>query len=48
MKTRKVKEDDRTNHIVTDAQTGPVFLTYKAVVEINKVVNETIKSPVSL
>ncbi len=43
-KTRKVKEDDRTNHIVTtDAQTGPVFLTYKAVVEINKVVNETIK-----
>lgn len=43
-KTRKVKEDDRTNHIVTtEAQTGPVFLTYKAVVEINKVVNETIK-----
>ena len=43
-KTRKVKEDDRTNHIVTtEAQTGPVFLTYKAVAEIDKVVNETMK-----
>ncbi|MFA7418204.1 MAG: DUF1015 family protein [Melioribacteraceae bacterium] len=43
-KTRKVKEDDRTNHIVaTEAQTGPVFLTYKAVTEIDKVVNETMK-----
>lgn len=29
-KTRKEKEDDRTNHIVTtEAQTGIVFLTYK-------------------
>ncbi|MFW5996807.1 MAG: DUF1015 domain-containing protein [Lentisphaeria bacterium] len=29
-KTRQVKEDDRTNHIVTTrAQTGPVFLTYR-------------------
>lgn len=44
-KTRKVKEDDRTNHIVTtEAQTGPVFLTYKAVAGIDKVVNEAIKS----
>lgn len=43
-KTRKVKEDDRTNHIVTtEAQTGPVFLTYKAVPEIDKIVNETMK-----
>lgn len=43
-KTRKVKEDDRTNHIVTtEAQTGPVFLTYKAVPDIDKVVNETMK-----
>ncbi len=43
-KTRKVKEDDRTNHIVTtEAQTGPVFLTYKAVSEVDKVVNETMK-----
>ncbi|MDP3581386.1 MAG: DUF1015 family protein [Ignavibacteria bacterium] len=43
-KTRKVKEDDRTNHIVTtEAQTGPVFLTYKAVTEIDKAVNDTMK-----
>lgn len=43
-KTRKVKEDDRTNHIVTtEAQTGPVFLTYKAVAEVDKIVNDTMK-----
>ncbi len=31
-KTRKVKEDDRTNHIITtNAQTGVVFLTYRGV-----------------
>ncbi|MCX7874565.1 MAG: DUF1015 family protein [Melioribacteraceae bacterium] len=43
-KTRKVKEDDRTNHILTtEAQTGPVFLTYKSVPEIDKIVNDTIK-----
>jgi uncharacterized protein (DUF1015 family) len=48
-KTRKVKEDDRTNHIMTTgAQTGPVFLTYKGVAEIDKVVNDNVKkiSPV--
>lgn len=48
-KTRKVKEDDRTNHIVTtEAQTGPVFLTYKGCAEVDKIVNETMKknSPV--
>jgi len=44
-KTRKVKEDDRTNHIVTTcAQTGPVFLTYKPVKAIDKIVDETIKN----
>jgi uncharacterized protein (DUF1015 family) len=38
-KTRKEKEDDRTNHIITTgAQTGPVFLTYKDIKEINDVV----------
>lgn len=43
-KTRKVKEDDRTNHIVTtEAQTGPVFLTYKSVAQIDEIVSETIK-----
>lgn len=48
-KTRKVKEDDRTNHIITtEAQTGPVFLTYKSVNEVDKIVSETMKknSPV--
>lgn len=40
-KTRKVKEDDRTNHIVkTKAQTGAVFLTYKGVAEVNAIVEE--------
>ncbi len=43
--TRKEKEDDRTNHIVTtSAQTGPVFLTYKGVDKINEVVNSTISN----
>ena len=42
-KTRKVKEDDRTNHIITtQAQTGAVFLTYKGVTEVNDVVEKTI------
>ncbi|MBI1939346.1 MAG: DUF1015 domain-containing protein [Ignavibacteriales bacterium] len=48
-KTRKVKEDDRTNHIITtEAQTGPVFLTYKGAAEVDRVVNEAVKknSPV--
>jgi uncharacterized protein (DUF1015 family) len=42
-KTRRVKEDDRTNHIVTtNAQTGTVFLTYKGVPTINSIVNKTL------
>ena len=41
-KTRKEKEDDRTNHIVTTgAQTGVVFLTYRGVDTVNNVVNKT-------
>ncbi len=41
-KTRRVKEDDRTNHIVTtEAQTGAVFLTYKGIDKVNEVVNKT-------
>lgn len=41
-KTRKVKEDDRTNHIVTtEAQTGAVFLTYKGIETVNKIVDKT-------
>jgi uncharacterized protein (DUF1015 family) len=42
-KTRKVKEDDRTNHIITtEAQTGVVFLTYRGVKSINDIVDKTI------
>jgi uncharacterized protein (DUF1015 family) len=38
--TRPDKEDDRVRHIETlDAQTGPVFLTYQAVPEINALVS---------
>ena len=41
-KTRKVKEDDRTNHIVTtEAQTGAVFLTYKGIEIVNNIVDKT-------
>jgi len=41
-KTRKVKEDDRTNHIITtEAQTGIVFLTYRGVKTVNEIVNKT-------
>lgn len=44
-KTRKVKEDDRTNHILTtEAQTGAVFLTYKGVEEINKIIDSVIEN----
>lgn len=40
-KTRKEKEDDRTKHILTtSAQTGPVFLTYRDVDSINKIIDE--------
>ena len=43
-KTRKVKEDDRTNHMITtEAQTGIVFLTYSGIKNINELVNKTIK-----
>lgn len=43
-KTRKVKEDDRTNHIITTgAQTGPVFLTYRKVTEVDMTVEQTKK-----
>ncbi|MCS7054033.1 MAG: DUF1015 family protein [Ignavibacterium sp.] len=44
-KTRKVKEDDRTNHIITtNAQTGVVFLTYRGVQSINEIVDHTIQT----
>jgi len=41
-RTRRDKEDDRTRHIlVLRAQTGPVFLTYRAHSDIDRMVNET-------
>lgn len=43
-KTRKEKEDDRTRHIVTtEAQTGPVFLTYRGIKKV-KDAAESIKN----
>jgi len=42
--TREDKEKDRINHIdFTGANTGPVFLTYKAKDEIKQIVNNWIK-----
>jgi uncharacterized protein (DUF1015 family) len=41
-RTRRDKEDDRTHHmVVLRAQTGPVFLTYRAHREIDTMVMET-------
>ncbi|MBC8128533.1 MAG: DUF1015 domain-containing protein [Gloeobacteraceae cyanobacterium ES-bin-144] len=43
--TRPDKEDDRVRHIESlDAQTGPVFLTYKAVPEIDALVSRITSS----
>src|SRR5258705_5787864 len=37
-RTRRDKEDDRTKHMLAlGAQTGPVFLTYRAAAEIDQV-----------
>src|SRR5262252_5149824 len=42
--TRKDKEDDRTRHMLAlGAQTGPVFLTYRAVEQIDKMIGEAMK-----
>ncbi|MEP6919507.1 MAG: DUF1015 family protein [bacterium] len=44
-RTRRDKEDDRTRHmLVLQAQTGPVFLTYRAQREIDTMVMETTMS----
>ena len=41
--TRKVKEDDRTNHILAlEANSGPVFLTYRGLDSINSLVDEEV------
>jgi len=42
-RTRRDKEDDRTQHmLILRAQTGPVFLTYRANPEIDTMVMETV------
>jgi uncharacterized protein (DUF1015 family) len=42
-RTRRDKEDDRTRHmLMLRAQTGPVFLTYRARTEIDELVNAAI------
>jgi len=42
-KTRKDKEDDRTNHIsTTNAQTGPVFLTYISPKAVDEIVEKVV------
>jgi uncharacterized protein (DUF1015 family) len=44
-RTRRDKEDDRTRHILSlRAQTGPVFLTYRASSRVDAVVHRTIDS----
>lgn len=43
-KTRKDKEEDRCQHVrVTNAHTGPIFLTYKDNADINAIVNRYIE-----
>src|SRR3712207_4319050 len=44
-RTRRDKEDDRTRHILElRAQTGPVFLTYRASSAVDAVVRRTIET----
>ena len=40
-KTRQVKEDDRTRHVLTlNAHAGPVFLTYRDVAAVNTMIDD--------
>jgi len=44
--TRKDKEDDRTKHVeVTNAHTGPIFLTYRARPELDTIVASVCAAP---
>lgn len=44
--TRRDKEDDRTRHMLQlRAQTGPVFLTYRALPAVNELVDRTAATP---
>jgi uncharacterized protein (DUF1015 family) len=41
-RTRRDKEDDRTRHMLAlGAQTGPVFLTYRAAADVDRVAGQT-------
>jgi uncharacterized protein (DUF1015 family) len=45
-KTRPDKEDDRTRHMIAiGAQTGPVFLTYRASTAVDEVVSRVVDRP---
>ncbi len=45
-RTRPDKEDDRTRHMLAvNAQTGPVFLTYRGRAEIDAIVENTTRQP---
>ena len=45
-KTRPDKEDDRTRHMMAiGAQTGPVFLTYRASKAVDAIVNRVVQQP---
>ena len=45
-RTRKDKEDDRTRHMLTlEAQTGPVFLTYRGRTAINQIIDQVQETP---
>lgn len=42
-KTRKDKEEDRSNHVrVTNSHSGPIFLTYRDNAEINEMINKVV------
>jgi uncharacterized protein (DUF1015 family) len=44
-RTRRDKEDDRTRHMIAlRAQTGPVFLTYKASADVDAIAAHTVSS----
>jgi uncharacterized protein (DUF1015 family) len=48
-RTRRDKEDDRTRHVLAlRAQTGPVFLTYRASDAVDAVVRRTTATPATL
>ena len=44
-KTRKVKEDDRTRHVMSlNANAGPVFLTYRDVAKVNEAISKVVQT----